>query len=176
LNALQHKNSLVSTSSKYPYTSIGIDFYGGKTLSNGVNVYIIWYGKWSSSQKNIIQNFIHSLGPKNADIAGSVRRWWKINEVYYNSSGKYLSSDIKLSGEVTDNYSSGKNFTLDYGDYYPTSTIESVVDNAFTSLHLPKDPKGIYLVLTSSDVYVRIQTPSTSTHVAYSLFKISLSF
>lgn len=84
---------------------IGINFWGGPVITTGINVYPIWYGAWDQTSKDIIINFINSLGPKNADVATSVRKWWKINGLYYNASGAYPSQSIVVPKQVTDNYS-----------------------------------------------------------------------
>jgi hypothetical protein len=140
-------SSQVSASAvKGPYKPIGIYHHGGPTMSNGVNIYIIWYGTWKTSSKNIVRNFINSLGPGNADVANSVRRWWKITGLYYNTKGKYLSQSIVLKKEVFDKYSIGKNIS--------GNGLKNLVIKHAKKKNLPLDQQGLYFILTSADVQV----------------------
>ena len=116
-------------------------------MSTKVNVYPIWYGTWSSASKAPIKNFIKSLGAQNAGVAHSVKRWWEINSLYFNSRGKYLSPAITLKKGVAARYSRGKRALSD-------SDVMSIVYNQMAASRFPYDTNGVYLVLTSGDVAV----------------------
>lgn len=132
-----------------PFKPIGISLQGGQVMSIGIKVYIIWYGNWNQSSKDIITNFTSSLGPLNNDTSNSVRRWWKINGLYYNTSNLFPSQTITIAKQVTDNYSYGKiNLSK--------TNIVYIVYNQMAKAKLPFDTNGIYLVLSSPDVYVSI--------------------
>lgn len=136
-----------SVNAAVPFTPMGISHRGGPIMSSGVNVYIVWYGSWVPAAKNIVTNFISSLGPQNADVSQSVRKWWKINGLYYDKSGRFPSQRISVSGQVTDNYSYGRTGLT-------VSNIVYIVYNQMSKGTLPLDTNGIYLVLTSADVSV----------------------
>ena len=133
--------------SAVPFPANGIVLHSGNPMTTGMNVYIIWYGSWVDSAKSIIRNFINSLGPQNPYTAGSVRAWWAINSLYYDNSGVLIDPTIVLVKEVNDNYSLGKSLT--------DASILTIVKTQISAGSLPKDSKGLYLVLTSKDVNVR---------------------
>ena len=87
-------------------------------------VYLIWYGTWTTSAKNIIQNFVTNLGST---------AWWGINKAY----GVGTVTFGKGADDST--YSQGKNLT----------NVWNVVQNAFNKALLPKDTNGIYVVVSS---------------------------
>ena len=89
------------------------------------DAYIIWNGTWTTNAKNIIQNFVTNVG---------TTAWWAINKP--TGVGKL---DFKQA--ISDSYSLGKAL--------PQSSVWTVVNNAINKGLLPKDPNGIYLVLSS---------------------------
>jgi hypothetical protein len=122
-------------------TSNGIDYHGGPvmTTASGVNVYYIWYGDWSgNTAPAILETFAGSL-------TGS--GWWNISTTYYDANKKSIAPTVTFSSPTmttSDNYT--------YGTSLSDANIQSVVSNAITSNRLPKDPNGVYFVLTSADV------------------------
>jgi hypothetical protein len=89
-------------------------------------VYIIWYGTWTATAKNIIQNFVTNVG---------TTPFWAINNAYGVGA-------ITFKQSIDDaEYSQGKNVTW--------QLIWNIVENALNKDLLPKDTHGIYLVLTS---------------------------
>ena len=95
-------------------------------IHNSTVAYIIWYGTWTSTAKNIIQNFVSGIGGTP---------WWAINGPY-GGVGK-----VVLGGTASDNYSQGKSLT--------DQAVWNVVVNAVNSGYLPANTNGIYLVITS---------------------------
>lgn len=130
-----------------PFIGNGIKHRRGPVMDSGANVYIVWYGDWNSSLQTTIVNFITSMGMDNAASPFSVKSWWNINSLYYNTAGTRISSNIRLINEVTDAYSLGKKI-----DFIGVATI---IQNAMFSNVLPYDADGIYLVLSSGDVQVK---------------------
>jgi hypothetical protein len=117
-------------------TGSGISYHGGPVLVSGVTAYVIWYGNWSgNSATTIIQNFLQSEG-------GSP--YFNINSTYYNGSGTHVLNKVTYGGSTTDAYSQGTSLT--------DAQIQAVVSSAISSGGLPKDPNGVYFVLTSADV------------------------
>lgn len=139
-----------------------INYLGGPVLSQPINVYLIAYGNWNNSPSlPIIEDFISNLGSS---------QWWAVNTKYYqepevdggglNTSAfdasadvieppitakGYVSSTMNLASVIYDPYSKG----TDIGD----DDVVSIVSSAINTGSLPTDPAGIYVVLTSSDVY-----------------------
>lgn len=135
-----------TTTVKGPYQPIGITHHGGRSMSRGINLYIIWYGKWSNTSKAIVRGFVTDLGSTNK-AAGTVRGWWKTIGVYYNTLGQYFNQSVVLNKEVVDKYSSG---TLVKSD----NVVNKIIAPKLGS-QLPVDYNGIYLVLFGEDANVR---------------------
>ena len=146
-----HKNKAATVATVLPLT-----YHGGMVMTNGVNVYLIWYGNWSqpsasTSSMLLLRNFIASLGPSNKLTPGvnSVRGWYNTMLPYFQTAPQaYVSPNIGLAGEYVDSYSQG------YGDTLTDGIVQKIVNNAFS--HLPTDLNGIYFVLPSPDVHVSI--------------------
>lgn len=134
-------------SNAVPFAPVGISHQQGPVMATGVNVYLIWYGNWSNEQsKYIITNFIKSLGPSNPSTPNSVRGWWDINCLYYDTAGNFLLPNITLKGEMNDLYSRGKSLV--------TTDVMFIAYSSITKFSF--DARGVYLVLTSKDVSVRL--------------------
>jgi hypothetical protein len=113
----------------------GISYHGGPVMTNGTNVYLIWYGNTSSGYQSLLTNVAQHLG-------GSP--YFNINTTYYNGASVHVQDVVTYKASTTDNYSQGTNLS--------DSQIESVVSSAITSGRLPSDPNGVYFVMTSADV------------------------
>ena len=117
--------------------SNGIDYHGGPVMNNGVHAYVIWYGNWANNTATTI------LSTLLTGLNGSP--YYKINTTYYDGSNRIVPNSVAFSGQTTDAYSQGSKNLSD-------AQIGSVVSAAITSGKLPKDPAGVYFVLTSVDV------------------------
>jgi hypothetical protein len=120
----------------------GIEYHGGPVMSNslGVNIYLIWYGNWSSDPlaQTIVTDFLSNLG-------GSP--YFNINTTYfdYGAGGvDPVRNRVNYMGSITDNYS--------YGAALTDNDVGNVVQNAVVSGKFPLDQNGVYFVLTSADV------------------------
>jgi hypothetical protein len=119
-----------------PSRGSGISYHGGPLVLGGVNVYVIWYGNWAgNSATTIIPDFLSSEG-------GSP--YFNINTTYYNGSGTMVLNSITYKPSINDNYSQGTSLS--------DAQIQTIVSSAISSGKLPKDPNGVYFVLTSADV------------------------
>lgn len=117
----------------------GINYNGGPVITNGSNIYYIWYGDWAGNSADAI------LGDLAASIGGSP--YFAINTTYYQLAGSVkipVQNIVNFSGSVSDSYSQGTNLT-DTG-------VRAVVAKAISNGSLPKDTNGVYFVLTSADV------------------------
>jgi hypothetical protein len=121
-------------------TGNGINYHGGPVLKgNPVPIYVIWYGNWKGTGSNtaatvgLVENFINTVGNTPYE---------KINSTYGDTTGN-VSGNLALHGAIFDTGSQGTKLT--------NSRLASIVTRSFSN-GLPKDPNGVYLVLTSSNV------------------------
>ena len=123
-----------------------LHYHSGPLLSGpfSLNVYIIWYGSFSTVQRSAIVDFFSSF-QESADLAPSVSSWWKTTAAYKDFANAGVAPSVKLAGEIskTDN-------TL--GSKLSRWEIEFLVLDSLNSF--PADSKSIYLVLTADDVLV----------------------
>ncbi|CAI7872003.1 unnamed protein product [Closterium sp. NIES-53] len=118
-----------------------------------IKVFIIYYGSWSSSEVNIVENFINSLSnnnttPKDAK-AVSAWQWWQIVTWYTMKRGSQtvpVSSQVQFRKRVFDKYSLGKVIRDDLGGVW------QIIEQQLRTQALPIDSSAQYLVLTSADV------------------------
>ncbi|XP_073306725.1 protein EXORDIUM-like 3 [Primulina huaijiensis] len=143
---------LYGGSKKYEGSSefVHLKYHMGPVLTANITVYPIWYGTWQSSQKRIIRAFIGSISAVDSKPP-SVAGWWKTIQLYTDQTGNNISQNVLVGEEKNDRfYSHGKSLTR--------LSVQSVIKSAVTSTTrpLPINPKsGVYLLLTSSDVYVQ---------------------
>ena len=114
-----------------------IAYNGGPVMLGTVNIYLIWYGTWTTLKKSIITTYLQTVG-------GSP--WFNTQQTYYqvvSGTTSYCSGAVTLVKAVNDNYSLGKTLTD------PDAIIQAHISaNDFGAF----DNKGIYLILTASDV------------------------
>jgi Phosphate-induced protein 1 conserved region/Ricin-type beta-trefoil lectin domain-like len=115
----------------------GINYSGGQVLLNTVNVYLIWYGKWSdNTSTTIVSDFVNGL-------TGSP--YFNINRGYYDISYNRIAASVNLAGIYYDSYSQGSN----------NPVIAEVIEHAISSGKIGSlDTNGIYVVITSPDVAI----------------------
>jgi hypothetical protein len=118
-------------------TSNGISYHGGPVFTTAVNVYLIWYGNWSGDTATAI------LPQLVTGLSGSP--YYRINTTYYDGAKRHVPNVVTLAGQTNDPYSQGATNLSD-------GSINTVVTSAISSGALPKDPNGLYFVLTSTDV------------------------
>jgi hypothetical protein len=122
-----------------PPVDNGINYHNGPVMLGAINIYYIWYGKWSGD------NAADILTDEAESIGGTP--WFNINTTYYSGAGsklKHVSNSVAYKGATTDDYS--------HGDSLSDDDVFEIVTDAITSGRLPKDANGVYFVLTSPDV------------------------
>ncbi|CAI9771845.1 unnamed protein product [Fraxinus pennsylvanica] len=139
-------------SKKYEGSSefVQLKYHMGPVLTANITVYPIWYGSWQNSQKRIIREFISSISSVEAKPP-SVAGWWKTVQQYTDQTGANISRYVHIGAEKNDRF-------LSHGKSLTRLSVQSVIKSAVTSSTrpLPINPKsGVYLLLTSEDVYVQ---------------------
>ena len=117
-------------------------YHKGALLTGPITVNLIWYGKFTSSQKAILADFITSLSPSKKDgdqKQPTVSSWFKTTEKYFTES-KTRMPRLTLGKQILDeSYSLGKSLT--------DSDIASLAAKGARQY-------AINVVLTSADVAV----------------------
>ncbi|KAL6211103.1 hypothetical protein ACLB2K_016331 [Fragaria x ananassa] len=141
----------LSSSKKFEGSSdlVHLRYHMGPVLSSHpINIYLIWYGRWSLPQKLLIKDFLLSISTSDLRAAPtpSVAEWWRTVSLYTDQTGANVSRSVVVAGEHADvKYSQGKALTR--------LSVQQVIGNAVRSAPFPADHKhGIYLILTSDDV------------------------
>src|SRR5262245_50532420 len=123
-------------------TNTKILYHNGGVMTGSSNVYLIWYGNWSSGRpgnnsgtQGILTDLVSSLG-------GSP--YFLINTTYPDLNGMSPSGSLLYAGSAGDMYSRGLALT--------ESDIQGIIDDKINAGALPLDPVGIYFVIASSDV------------------------
>jgi hypothetical protein len=132
-------NPKQETKAAYAYNPISYRI-GGAVLTGSTKVYIMYYGTWSSTQKNIVQTFISTL---------SSTAWFNIEKTYYyqptrTGAKTYISGPLTLGATWNEGYSVGSSLR--------GAVVPNLISTRITNGQLPKDPHGIYLFLSSYDV------------------------
>jgi hypothetical protein len=103
--------------------------HGGPIMSGTVNIYMIWYGKWSTAQKNILQNLATNIG----------------KSPYFNVEKTYgVNGPVVFKGAAPDNYSQGRRLS--------DASLPKIVSRAITTGKLPADSNGVYFINTDPTV------------------------
>lgn len=113
---------------------------GAKVLTGNVDLYLIYYGTWADSEKQLIETFANGIGTSG---------WYNTTKQYYfqqnQNSGKIMvNGTVKVKQTVTDTGSLG--FTLGATD------IAKIVNGNINNDTFPADTNAIYYVLTSDNV------------------------
>ncbi|CAO3699523.1 unnamed protein product [Rhizopus stolonifer] len=116
---------------------------GGTILNDHVNVYIIFYGDWTSTQaeqeQHIFMHFIENI---------SNSPWFKLFDQYSDNSEKTVSGPLELVAAVNDLGSHSLNLTKELH--------KQIVDDAIRSGYLSPlnrvDHNGIYIIMGGPNV------------------------
>ncbi|XP_072953302.1 protein PHOSPHATE-INDUCED 1-like [Typha angustifolia] len=123
-----------------------LSYHKGPLLQGDIPISILWYGKFTPSQKSIISDFLLSLTPQptqhpiSSSTPPSVAKWWSTIDYLVQKAGK-AKTHIALANQVTDEHCSiGKLLKK------PQLTELALKANALSS--------GVALVLTATDIAV----------------------
>ncbi|GMJ02491.1 EXORDIUM like 2 [Hibiscus trionum] len=116
-----------------------LKYHNGPLLKGNITLDLIWYGKFSSSQRSIIVDFLNSLSSAKTPSSPSVSSWWQTTEKYRRGG----SSDVVVGKQILDvNYSLGK--------VLKTSQLRALTSKAGYG----NGGRVVKVVLTSADVAV----------------------
>lgn len=141
----------LATSKRFEGSSdlVQLRYHMGPVLSSTpINIYLIWYGRWSRPQKLLIKDFLNSVSTATAPPP-SVAQWWHTVSLYTDQTGSNVSRSFFIAREYNDHrYSLGNHLTR--------LSVQQVIASAVKSAPFPVDHKnGIYLILTADDVTVQ---------------------
>ncbi|KAG6544489.1 hypothetical protein Mapa_014127 [Marchantia paleacea] len=125
-----------------------LTYHNGPLLSGGTApVYLILYGNWSVTQREIVYDFVSSFDVHEVQ-SPSVADWWSLMNGYRDSTDTPVTANMEIGGEIYDSkYSFGANLKV--------LDIENLVLSTLTpNGKFPTNHHAVYLVLTSPDVLV----------------------
>ncbi|KAH1065361.1 hypothetical protein J1N35_030348 [Gossypium stocksii] len=114
-----------------------LKYHHGPLLKGNITVNLVWYGKFLSTQRSIIVDFLNSLSNPKTTSSPSVSSWWRTTAKYRGGPSNVVIGKQTLD----DKYSLGKALK--------TSQLEVL---AFKYGY--GDGKAVNVVLTSADVAV----------------------
>ncbi|KAE8653899.1 Protein EXORDIUM-like 2 [Hibiscus syriacus] len=116
-----------------------LKYHNGPLLKGNITVNLIWYGKFSSSHRSIIVDFLNSLSTAKTPSPPSVSSWWHTTEKYQRGG----SSDFVVGKQILDvKYSLGKALK--------TSQLRALSSKTGHG----NGGRGVNVLLTSADVAV----------------------
>ncbi|XP_072982084.1 protein EXORDIUM-like 2 [Typha latifolia] len=116
-----------------------LQYHNGPLLTGNFSLNLIWYGRFSPSQRSIVADFFRSLSPSSAGFAAppTVATWWATTSLYGHGP-----AHLTLGSQILDeSYSLGNQLT--------SSQITAMAGRAGR----PR-ADSISVVITSSDVAV----------------------
>lgn len=121
-------------------TGYGIIYHGGKVMDGlTTNIYYIWYGNWANNTATtILSDLASSYG--GSPMAST--------NITYKTSAQTITNQVSFNPAVNQTFTS----TAKYGVNLTDANIYYIVSDAIKAGKLPKDPNGVYFVLTSQDV------------------------
>ncbi|XP_074587696.1 protein PHOSPHATE-INDUCED 1-like [Curcuma longa] len=122
-----------------------LTFHNGALLEGSIPVSILWYGRFSPSQRAIVADFLLSLTPPHrpstfAAAAHTVARWWRTVDLYLQKAGRRRTRVLFANQVLDEACSLGRRLSR-----------RQIADLA---RGLGVMPGGVALVLTAADVAV----------------------
>ncbi|KAJ3133524.1 hypothetical protein HK101_004457 [Irineochytrium annulatum] len=139
-----------------PYPPSGdVRYHGGVTLAGQVNVFVIWYGAWTTKQKQPIIDFLNGVSSHPA---------WGILSQYGSPSG-WVGS-IGYAGGYDD-----PAYAFEYLNNDNMTAVEGAVASLIAAGKVPELSNAVYVVLEDlvSTMAFRCAVPYCGTHSAVTL-------
>jgi hypothetical protein len=113
-------------------------YHGGPVMSASTTIYIVYYGRFTATQHDILDTFLENVGGSPA---------FNVNTEYYDSLNQFVQNVLNYT-PVTDSYDDA--YSL--GTSLSGSFVTTILHNTVAGAHLPADVNGIYLLSVSPDV------------------------
>lgn len=131
--------------SLYEAQPMSLKYHHGPLLQGQLPVHILWYGKFSSSQKSILSDFFLSLDrparKHDQSVGPSVSQWWQTVLTYMKNTGNKNGIHVVLSKQQVDEDCS-------LGKFLKRTQLAELAHRVNTK------HSGLTLVLTADDVAV----------------------
>jgi hypothetical protein len=126
--------------------SNGLPYNGGTVMTGAVKVYLVFYGSWQATDPAIpiVTTFVSNLG---------LSAWWNIQTSFYQPNPttgvrSYVQQGITLGSYVIapiDSTNGGTSLT--------DTNVNTIISNQIKSGKLPYDANGVYIMISSSEVF-----------------------
>jgi hypothetical protein len=127
-----------SLGARLPGLSLPMVYGNGPLMTQGANLYLIWYGNWDADPAvPVLESFAASVGGSS---------YLDIVTTYKDSTGAPAWNYVSVNGEVS------INSTSSYGTNLTTASLPLIVNDLINSGLLPRDSNGVYVLLTATDV------------------------
>ena len=113
-------------------------YHGGPVMVAAKDLYVIYYGSFSTTQHAILDNFLQNLGGSGA---------FNVNSEYSDGSGNTVANILNYSPK-TDSFNDAYSLGTSLSGSFDTT----IIHNAIANGHLPSDANGIYILTISPDV------------------------
>jgi hypothetical protein len=121
-----------------------MEYHNGPIMSGASDVYFVWYGCWTNDCGNRgSANTIALITELTSSIGGTP--YFQLNHLYGGGDGQSPSGGLFYSGSIYDN-------TYSHGFDLTEEDVKDIVKTGIENFHLPQDPSGIYIVMTSADI------------------------
>lgn len=132
-----------------------IVYWGGPIMTQVPNIYLIWYGDWSSSSTPaILEDMVQSFG--GTPYATIMSDYYQVPqpEGGTDAGGDAMVIPSGPKTYATGNYSLAKSVNVTYlrGKALGPGDVAGIVTDVLKAGTLPVDTNALYFVLTSSDV------------------------
>eukprot|EP01018_Ginkgo_biloba_P003087 Gb_21019 [translate_table: standard] len=134
-----------------PPTPLVLPYHKGPLLAadKPISLYVIYYGSFSDSQKEVITDFLSSISSPHisSQSTPSLRNWWALTQAYTDSHGASVSQTLLLEGQFSD-------ALMTHGSNLRDSDLDTIVQTFRSITPLNRNAHSIFLLLTAEDVYV----------------------
>ena len=107
-------------------------------MSAATNIYIVYYGGFTSTQHDILDMFLQNIGGSPA---------FNVNTEYSGPANEFVQNVLNYN-PTTNSY----NDSYSMGTSLSGSFVTTLLHNAVAGGHLPSDVNGIYILTVSPDV------------------------
>ena len=135
--AILYQPTALSISSYNPF-HISVDLSSAHIILTGLGslkFYILWYGNFNHSEKDVIFYFIVSIGRK-VPTEPLVSRWWETTQHYKDSAERGVSVIVQIGGQDSD-------ALCTHGNKLKRSDIAMVLRRSLVKRLFAMDDKGM---------------------------------